>query len=178
MHISNAHHRASMHAQALAVAGLLVAFLLAGCHEIGVEPGEDAVMTEVDVRDLDLGQHSGHEQEDRRLITSQSDWESFWQQHRDPMTEEEEAPAVDFDQERIIAVLMGQRPNGCYAIMVSEVLRDEAAQRTVANVTSVVPSPEAMCPQVIVHPFHFIAVPDDGTDVVFVEHEQEAGPRE
>lgn len=163
-----------MHAQTWAAGVLVLCLLLSGCVE-GPFGGEGEVIP-VEARELDHGQQSGITQEERLVITSQLDWDEFWQMHSSGLGDEE-APEVDFSSERVIAATMGERPNGCYGIRITEVGLDAAAGQTRVNVTSKVPGPEEMCTQSLVHPYHFVAVADDGTEVVFEEHETE-GPLE
>ncbi len=142
----------------------------------GAEPEENGHEgEEQEMRDLAQGQHSGHKQQDRRVITSQDEWKTFWETHEENRTDKSDPPEVDFSSERVVAVVLGERPNGCYSVKVTDVEPDQQSGETRVNVTEKVPSPDAVCPQVIVHPFHFVAVPADDTQVVFMEHEEE-GP--
>ncbi len=163
----------SMNVAAITLVLATAMVFLAGCLGDNVpqrERGEEVSQ----VRDLDQGQQSGHRDEDRRVITSKEKWKTFWQAH-DERLDEEDPPEVDFSKERVVAVLMGERANGCYAIKVTDVRLDADAGEMLVNVTSRVPGPDEMCTQAIVHPYHFVAVPDDGSEVAFLEHETDSG---
>lgn len=153
---------------------LLSMVVLAGCIGNDLRREGNGEQAPVVVRELAHGQQSGHTQEERLVFTSQQEWEAFWHAHDDGMAQEG-PPEVDFDAERVVAVTMGERPNGCYAIKVPEARLSADAQETWVNVTSRVPGPDEMCTQQIVHPYHFVAIPDDRSEVVFVEHETDTG---
>lgn len=162
-----------MNVAAITVGLATVMVFIAGC--LGDDPPRRDGGEEVaEVRDLDQGQQSGHHEGDRRVITSQEEWEAFWQDH-DERLGEREAPQVNFSRERVVAVLMGERPNGCYAIKITDVRLGMDADEMLVNVTGRVPGPDEMCTQAIVHPYHFVAVPDDGSEAVFLEHETDTG---
>jgi hypothetical protein len=81
-----------------------------------------------------------------------------------------EAPEVDFSKERVVALSLGPRPNGCYALRVDGVTtRDEpdGVRATVVDATEHAAPPDVMCTQEITHPFAFGAIPRRDTPVRF-----------
>lgn len=165
-----------MHPGRLSLTCLLLVVLVAvtGClHAEEPAPGGDGAET-VDTRDLAKGQHSGHHDEDRRVIDDPEEWAEFWEVHTQDQMPGEDRPEVDFSSERVVAVLLGERPNGCHHVRITNVTQEEG--RTGVTLTQYVPTPGAVCTDVIVHPYHFIAVPADGTEVVFEDREREGTP--
>ena len=128
-------------------------------------------------RSLEAGQDSASEEAARRVFTEEGAWESFYDNHTKPYFEggslEEQrkpAPEVDFTRERAVAVLLGQKPNGCYAIRVEEVR--EEAEETVVRVVSYEPGPGMACSMALVQPYHLVAIPLRDTQVRFEEQRQ------
>jgi hypothetical protein len=147
---------------------------LAGCHDgvtdgaqdggggrgdgngTGDDPGEG-------VRTVAVGQQSGHN-ETRTVIESHDEWVEFWAAHTAIESPPSDAPAVDFGSERVVAIVLGERPDGCHHVRL-QAMRDGGQTRVA--VAEYVPTAEMVCTTVITRPYHFIAVPDDGTEVVF-----------
>lgn len=160
---------------------------LAGCHDDAPAPdgggsgpsdppdgdgGSDDGET-VAFRELARGQQSGLNESQRRVVTDPSEWQALWAEHAG---EESKAPDVDFASERVIAVAIGQRPDGCHHVRVAAVTTDEEAAVTVVEVTEYVPGGNRACTEVITYPFHFVALPVDGTQVEFAERTEAGAP--
>jgi hypothetical protein len=152
-------------------------FVLAGCHEPTPDPtngNDDAPPSTPDdgdgvgapmSRTLAEGQQSGHEEPLRSVIRNQDDWEAFWSNHTSREMEPSEPPAVDFDAEQVIAVVLGERSNGCYHVD----LALEWGEDTIdVEVTEYVPTEDMICPEVITYPFKVIAT-SQTADVTFTE---------
>jgi hypothetical protein len=118
------------------------------------------------LRTLAKGAHSGIQEAKRERIKTPDVWDRLWEKHS-VRTPPEEKPAVNFDQEMVIAMTMGRRRTGGYAIEITEVravenrLRIEYQQST--------PPEGAMTIQVLTAPFHFVAVPRSDLEPEFVE---------
>ena len=113
--------------------------------------GED-----VPFRKLDQGAYSGITEATNRVIRAEGDWEKLWKRHGALRVPPEPAPAVDFEKEMVVAVLMGQKPTGGHAV---EIKRIEAtASRLRITVERNEPGPDAIVTQALTAPFHFVAV--------------------
>jgi len=78
--------------------------------------------------------NTGINQQERLVIGDADAWAAFWARmyaNRSPVPER---PAVDFSKEVIVAVAMGARPSGGYAILVSGAKRQAGV--LVIDVTS------------------------------------------
>jgi hypothetical protein len=174
-----------------------LALALAGCHEVDPPPGEGFDPADpVDpgngapppppepgpedpgegegFRSLALGQHSGHRDGVERVISTEEEWSAFWETHTADETPAPERPAVDFESERVVAIVLTDRPNGCHYVVVKNVT--EADGETRVDGREYTPSPDMVCTDVITQPFHFVAVPADGTDVVLARETVEGSP--
>lgn len=119
----------------------------------------------VATREVANGTQSGQEAT-RRAIEDEPTWRAFWANHSTALPPEE-APQVDFTTERVVAVVLEAKPNGCWAVRIEEV-RDEGDGVT-ATVTTYSPPPDRACIAVMSQPFHFVAIPRGDGPVGFEE---------
>lgn len=158
---------------------LLVPLLVAGCLEGGEGgPGGDPTSTPptpqpVQLRTLGGGPQAGVEGADRRVVTDETEWRDLWAQLHARQSEAPPAPEVDFGSEQVLVALLGQRPDGCYAVRMSNATLEGDVLRVV--VTEHTPPPGMACAAVVTHPWHAVAAPLAG-DVRFEERQQAGAP--
>lgn len=105
-----------------------------------------------------------------RYIVSQ-DADSFRQLWREHAGSIESMPSVDFHQEMVIAVFMGEQPSGGYSIQIENVEEvDEQGHHLQVNYRLQRPDPSQMVIQMLTSPVHFIAVPRQDLAVEFKEN--------
>lgn len=125
---------------------------------------------DVETRDLDHGTHSGVAGPARRVILDADEWAAFWDEHASRQIPPPERPAVDFEQgERVVAVVLEDKPNGCWAVRVTNVTTE--GEGALVEVTTYAPPPDAFCTDVVANPFHFVAIAAPPGDVRFTERE-------
>lgn len=143
-----------------------IAAFFQGCLEAGDAPAAPAPPVAEVVRSLAWGSHSGLVVEREAVLSTAAQWAALWREHaRDSA---EPAPLVDFAKERVVAVALGERTNGCFGVRVTSATTDPDARTTTVNVTERVPRPKDFCTQALVTPFHFAALPARDTTVAFV----------
>jgi hypothetical protein len=121
----------------------------------------DAPVAEVQMETLNADWMSGIYKPEQVVIRTDAEWQSLWQRHAPGRT----APAVDFSKNMVVAVFLGSRPSGGYAVQISGV-------RTVGNTLVVQwnesrPGPGQVAAQVITSPAHIVAVPRHAGEVRF-----------
>jgi PrcB C-terminal len=113
------------------------------------------------VRSLDRGGQS--EIEDQRQVTvrDRGEWASLWRAHapRRP------APAVDFAREMVAGVFMGTRPTAGFAVDI--VGYRESGNDLIVLYRETAPSRDTITAQVIVSPYHLVAIPRRTGTVTF-----------
>jgi hypothetical protein len=143
---------------------LLLALLLAG--------GAAAGAAEKTVRELASGQQSGIRTARRAVVRTEAEWKKLWAEHQNARTgRSDPPPQVDWTKEMVVAVFMGEKPTGGYAVSVKDA-REEKGKLAVAVVERV-PGPGAITIQVLTAPFHMVAVKRSG---LAVEWKTEAPP--
>lgn len=124
---------------------LVLAALSVAC--MGPAPSEKLPITH-----LAKGQHSLQTEQQFEVITGQAQFRHFWSQF-----DAGAPPALDFTRETAIAVFMGERPTGGYAIHVDSVTRSDG--ELLVAVVLQAPGPECMTTQALTQPYKMVSVP-------------------
>ena len=133
--------------------------------------------TPVPFRTLATGQTSAMPYPLRLVFTDAEEWRNFWNDHHEKTQDASgqpqappPAPEVDFAQERVVAVTLGDQADGCTAVRVTNVTA-EGGTTTTVHVTTYRPGPGQLCTGDPVQPYAMVAIPDDGTEVAYREVE-------
>lgn len=116
-------------------------------------------------RTLAKGWQSGITRARRRVIRSDVEWFAFWAEHAAALARIQTPPAVDFSYEMVVAVTLGRRPTGGYAVSV--VGTEAGRQRVYVRVAEIKPKAGALVTQAETQPFHFAALPRSEATVRF-----------
>ena len=90
---------------------------------------------------------------DRRevVVRSPAEWNTLWQSHAGA---DAKPPAVDFGQDMVVAVFLGTKPTGGFAV---EIVRTHLeADVLVVEYTERRPGPDASVTQALTAPFHIV----------------------
>ena len=109
------------------------------------------------------GDGSGVATPRRTVIRDERAWRALWAEHAGPSAA---APRVDFDTQMIAAVFAGDRPTPGYGVEITDVRRDGDTLDIV--VTESRPTAGMLAAQVIVTPYHIVALPRFEGQVSFV----------
>jgi hypothetical protein len=103
---------------------------------------------------IDRGVDSGYQHWATLVIRTEEAWREVWERHRVAVTPMPPRPQVDFEQEMVIAVFLGERPTGGFALGIKTVER--RAHGLHVLIEEMVPAPHAMVTQAFTSPYHFI----------------------
>lgn len=123
---------------------------------------------------IDEGDDSGHQTQDfvGIVVADQEEWGELWENHTQQQSPQPERPPVDFANQVVLAVFMGERPTSGYAIEIANVSFTADTYRVQHIQTS--PVPGCHVAQVITHPFHMVKVDriewDDEPSVDYNRH--------
>lgn len=114
----------------------------------------------------------------RLVFTDQAEWETFWREHQKESfeggsgqpNEPPPAPQVDFETERAVAITLGDQPDTCRHVRVTNATTD--GQVTTLTVTTYGPGPDMGCGAMITQPYVMVAIPADGTEVAYRDEEK------
>lgn len=158
------------------LATLLIVAGLAACdgqstaltEQADVQIPEDAVS--ITVEPVVSMQYSGVRDARRLVIRDAETWNAFWDEVTAIVAPQPEAPAVDFEQEMVIAVAMGERPTGGYMVSIPEVYEGQGT--VYAVVEEVSPSSVCIVTQALTAPVAAVRLPRSHADVSFVVREE------
>ena len=109
------------------------------------------------------GDGSGVSTPRRTVIRDDRSWRALWSEHAGASAA---VPPVDFGTQMIAAVFAGDRPTPGYGVEITDVRRDgDTLDIVVADSR---PAPGMIAAQVIVTPFHIVALPRFEGQVSFV----------
>ncbi len=148
------------------VIGPLATLVLFACASVS---GENSLP----IRSLARGGFSGIREPEREVIADKKAWEQIWSRHNKSRKPTAALPEVDFEKEMVIAVTMGTKRTGGYAVEIVEVR--PADKKLMIAVQQTSPQPRAMTIQALTTPFHFVAVPKSGLKPEFVEAKPKEG---
>ena len=107
---------------------------------------------ELPIERLAKGQQSLQTEQQFEVITGQSQFRHLWSRF-----DAGSPPPLDFTRETAIAVFMGERPTGGYAIHVDSVTRSDG--ELLVAVVLEAPGPECMTTQAFTQPYEMVSVP-------------------
>lgn len=116
--------------------------------------------------------YSGFTAPERRTIRNPQEWADAWQTLHLGQSPMPPLPAVDFDQATVVLVAAGSRPNGCFAIDVTEASVG-ASGAVELEVTETTPGPSCGCTLAITQPVHAVEIPQVAGPATFVERTAE-----
>src|SRR5213594_288709 len=125
-----------------------------------------AVAVTVPFSTLAKGLASGVGQPTQIVVRSQNEWTALWSRHMRAPSAPPPPPSVDFSRDMVVALFMGERPTGGYAIEVTQIERTDAG--LAIHYRTRRPDPSSMQMQVLTQPYHLITVPRADDPVTFV----------
>ena len=112
------------------------------------------------------GANSAQNAPQRVVVKDQKSWEKTWSGIKGSIQPKPEVPKIDFDKNMVIAVFMGRKNTGGYAV---EIAKIEEKEKLVVTVKETSPRPDAMVTMALTAPYHVVVVPKTGKAVEFVD---------
>lgn len=128
--------------QGVLVCLVIIMALVAGC---GTKAGE-ALKFET----LEQGAYSGITEKKAVLVTDQAAWAALWGAHGQDGT----MPVIQFQEESVLAVYLGERNSGGYSVTVTEVRID--GNKVTVTVQESKPGSGTMVTGAMSQPFHMV----------------------
>lgn len=121
---------------------------------------------QVSLQTIDKGFYSGVRESLQIAISKQADWKDLWQRHTSNKSRQPALPEINFGEEMVVAVFLGDRPTGGYEVEIISAEQSESALRVSFGEKG--PPPGAMTIQALTQPYHIVRVATDAAkDVVF-----------
>lgn len=102
--------------------------------------------------------------EPRKVIVRDAvSYQQLWQLHH---PNQSEAPPVNFDQEMVIAIFLGEQSKGGYAVNIDKVIENSQGIEVRYSVSE--PKPDEMVIQILTAPTHWVAIRKTDVPIRFV----------
>lgn len=105
------------------------------------------------LRSVDKGDQSNVDEDRQVVVRTQAEWSGLWRQHGP----DRPRPAVDFRREMVVGVFLGSRMTSGFAVEIVDVTPTASGHLAHYRVTR--PAEGAVTAQVLVFPYHLVAVP-------------------
>jgi hypothetical protein len=145
----------------------LVGFLLV-CVPLIPSGAQGGGAAEIGFVTVDKGLRSGILERRLLVITTAPEWEELWRAHRSARPRDQPPPALDASREVIVAVFLGEKRTGGYAIDVVRVEEDRADRSVKVFIRETSPPPGAMVTQALTQPYHIVRLRKVALPVVFI----------
>ncbi len=147
----------------------LIMFCLSACggNEGNAEEGaEKPVDNTVYYTLLSTGVQSGIKQPGEIVITNQQQLDSIWALHYDYLENNPEPPDIDFEEEVVVGMFLGEKPTTGYWLRFDSVYRDKKDIIVAATTNEKIDESRAVL-QVLTYPHFFIATEKPEGEVRF-----------
>ena len=141
----------------------LLLIVVGGCSGIGNDTGDGPFTTEiatqtlntgaVNVDQIDQGQYGDIVEGTQTALRTEEAYASFWERLHADRSSVPERPRVDFDEEVVVAVVLGQRSSGGYSVAIDEALANDAGSQILVRFTETVPGDECGVTQALTSPY-------------------------
>lgn len=141
--------------------GALIALNLSGClfEDVVDEPVEIAFSV------VTTGQDSGIVTERFEVIKEHSNFTGLWLDHAKGLSPAPAQPDIDFSQDMVIAVFLGERTTTGYGIKIAGV--EEQRESLMVSVKATLPGVDCEIRQELSQPHQIVTVPRSGKVVTF-----------
>ena len=107
-------------------------------------------------RTIARGAHSEVKKAERVAAKTQEEWVALWKRHAGTLPQAAEVPKVDWSKEMVLAVFLGERSTGGYAVQIRGAKEQDG--KLTAEVEYLSPKPDGFVTQAFTSPFHIVAV--------------------
>jgi hypothetical protein len=129
-------------------------------------PAEAAEMPAAAIIQQWKGAYSAQNTAQRVVVKDRKSWEKTWSGMKRPMQPKTEAPKIDFDKHMVLAVFLGRKNTGGYAVAIAKI---EQKEKLVVTVKETSPPPDAMVTMALTAPYHVVVVPKTEKAIEFVD---------
>lgn len=140
---------------------------LAACHHDSASP-----MPPTDTRPSSAmttvlrAAHTAIRGERNVVVRDADDWHEFWREHNSAQLATADAPAIDFERQMVVGVVLGTCSTGGHSVEVRRVETHDGRLRVVAHHQR--PAEGSIQPMVLTKPIHLVVVERTDAEVEFV----------
>lgn len=108
------------------------------------------------------------------IISRASEWQAVWTQIVGDQSPAPPLPSVNFDEQLLIFVALGETPDACVRIAVESVTRRDGVLHVAVKRTR--PPSSCSCPAIVAFPVHVVSIPRAATGAEFSLRNVTEGP--
>lgn len=101
------------------------------------------------------------------VVTGEAAWGALWAEGNRNQSPPPVLPAVDFTQQMVVGVALGQRPNACYSVAVRSAYR--SGGKITVEYQEYPPPPRALCAAAVAYPSQVVRMARSALPVEFVK---------
>jgi PrcB C-terminal len=149
---------------------LAVALLIgvtAACARAAARPADSAHVS-IPVTTVEKGNFSGIAEPLETVVRTPAEWESLWHRHVSIQSPPSPLPQINFADEMVVAVFLGQKNSGGYEITITNAQRKASEVEVFYAIQT--PKSGALAIQAITQPFHIVKMPRSDGPVHFVRN--------
>lgn len=118
---------------------------------------------------LEKGSSSSFKAQSTFVIRTTEEWENHYSRHMGDTLTRTAAPPINFNQEDLVAIHLGARPNPGYSVVLSTVSYDTTDNTNQVRFYELIDN-NTIWPEVISHPYTFIRVPKSDLEYRFIQN--------
>lgn len=128
-------------------------------------------VTTLDFHTIEKGFFSGITERKNLIIRTQDEWAKLWNKHTSTRMPPPEAPVIALTENMILAVFMGEKASGGFAVEITRV--EKCGDELVVFFSEVEPPADAVVTAVLTQPYHIIKIEKIGLKTKFKKSEEE-----
>ncbi len=136
---------------------VIIITFIAGCRGYDIEDNPESL----EFTSISKGQASSISEQRQLVIRDEQGFKDIWQEIDDVRG----LPEIDFENNMVIAVFMGERPTGGYGIEIKSI--DEYPDRITVNIVETEPGPDELTTQALTYPYHIVTTEKTDSEVRF-----------
>jgi PrcB C-terminal len=110
------------------------------------------------------GVHSGIHESLKTAIRNDSEWRALWMKHASALSSAPPPPTVNFDEELVVVIFLGDKPTGGYSVEIGSAERSDGVLTVIYDERS--PRTGGMTIQAFTQPFEIIRIAVTGINKV------------
>lgn len=128
-------------------------------------------ITALEFHTIEKGFFSGITERKNLIIRKQDEWAKLWNKHTSTRMPHPAAPVIDFTENIILAVFMGEKASGGFAVEITRV--EKCGDELVVFFSEVEPPADAVVTAVLTQPYHIIKIEKIALKTKFKKSEEE-----
>lgn len=115
---------------------------------------------------IDSGKYCGHRTAGQYVIRDNAEWQNLWGKVNSDKIPQPEAPVVNFKEQMVLGVFLGEKNSGGYGIEISSIQETDSCLEV--YIKEEAPQPGGAYTTALTQPYHLVKLPLTGKEVMFM----------